>query len=46
MKRQLGAALLLAGTAIGSGMISLPMVLAKFGITPTIIIDFLRNENT
>jgi tyrosine-specific transport protein len=28
----IGAASLLAGTAIGSGMISLPMVLAKFGI--------------
>lgn len=32
MKKQFGAAFLLAGTAIGSGMISLPMVLAKFGI--------------
>lgn len=29
---KLAAAFLLAGTAIGSGMISLPMVLAKFGI--------------
>lgn len=34
-KRQFGAAFLLAGTAIGSGMISLPMVLAKFGISGT-----------
>lgn len=31
----MGAALLLAGTAIGSGMISLPMVLARFGIIGT-----------
>ena len=31
----IGAASLLAGTAIGSGMISLPMVLAKFGIIGT-----------
>lgn len=38
MKRQVGASLLLAGTAIGSGMISLPMVLAKFGITSTCMI--------
>lgn len=38
MKNLLGAAFLLAGTAIGSGMISLPMVLAKFGIINTIII--------
>lgn len=36
-KRQFGAAFLLAGTAIGSGMISLPMVLAKFGIFGTFI---------
>ncbi len=35
MKKQFGAAFLLAGTAIGSGMISLPMVLAKFGIINT-----------
>lgn len=38
MKKQIGAAFLLAGTAIGSGMISLPMVLAKFGIVNTFII--------
>lgn len=31
----MGAAFLLAGTAIGSGMISLPMVLAQFGLTGT-----------
>ena len=40
-KKQLGAAFLLAGTAIGSGMISLPMVLAKFGITSTVVIMFV-----
>ena len=34
----LGAVFLLAGTAIGSGMISLPMVLAKFGIFNTFLI--------
>ena len=33
-----GAASLLAGTAIGSGMISLPMVLAKLGIVGTFVI--------
>ncbi|MDR0552489.1 MAG: hypothetical protein LBG13_00120 [Holosporales bacterium] len=32
MKKQLMAVSLLAGTAIGSGMISLPIVLANFGI--------------
>lgn len=37
-KKQWAAALLLAGTAIGSGMISLPMVLAKFGIIKSGII--------
>lgn len=42
MKKRFEAAFLLAGTAIGSGMISLPMVLAKFGIINTcaIIIFF------
>ena len=38
MKRQFGAAFLLAGTAIGSGMISLPIVLAKFGIFNTCVL--------
>lgn len=38
MKKQWAAALLLAGTAIGSGMISLPMVLAKFGIAKSCMI--------
>ena len=32
MKKQLGAIALLAGTAIGSGMLSLPLVLARYGI--------------
>lgn len=32
MKKQFGAICLLAGTAIGSGMLSLPIVLAKCGI--------------
>lgn len=38
MKKQFEAAFLLAGTAIGSGMISLPIVLAKFGILGSILI--------
>lgn len=37
IKTRLGPSLLLAGTAIGSGMLSLPIVLAKFGITYSII---------
>lgn len=37
LKTRLGPTLLLAGTAIGSGMLSLPIVLAKFGITYSII---------
>jgi tyrosine-specific transport protein len=40
MKKQLGASFLLAGTAIGSGMLSLPMVLAKFGIFNSVMIMF------
>ncbi|MBQ2176994.1 MAG: amino acid permease, partial [Alphaproteobacteria bacterium] len=32
MKKQLSAISLLAGTAIGSGMLSLPLVLAKYGL--------------
>ena len=40
MKKQLGASFLLAGTAIGSGMLSLPMVLAKFGIFNSVLIMF------
>ena len=32
MKKQLGAVALLAGTAIGSGMLSLPLVLARYGV--------------
>lgn len=35
MKKQASAAFLLAGTAIGSGMLSLPIVLAKFGLWAT-----------
>ena len=38
MNKTLEAALLFAGTAIGSGMISLPIVLAKFGIFGSILI--------
>ena len=32
MKKQLNAIFLLAGTAIGSGMLSLPIVLACYGL--------------
>lgn len=38
MQKQLGAIFLLAGTAIGSGILSLPIVLAKFGIINTCLI--------
>ena len=38
MKKQLAAICLLAGTAIGSGMIYLPIVLAKCGITASCIL--------
>lgn len=33
MHKKWGAVLLVAGTCIGSGMIALPMVLAKLGIS-------------
>jgi tyrosine-specific transport protein len=36
MQKQLGAIMLIAGTAIGSGMIALPMVLSKLGLFPSI----------
>jgi tyrosine-specific transport protein len=36
MHKQMGSILLVAGTCIGSGMIALPMVLAKIGIIPSI----------
>lgn len=38
MYKQIGAILLVAGTCIGSGMIALPMVLAKLGIIPSILL--------
>lgn len=38
MQKTTGAALLVAGTCIGSGMIALPMVLAKLGIIPSVIL--------
>ena len=37
MKKQTGATLLVAGTCIGSGMISLPMVLSQIGLIPSIL---------
>ena len=38
MEKQIGAILLIAGTCIGSGTIALPMVLAKLGIIPSILL--------
>lgn len=36
--KQMGAIALVAGTCIGSGMIALPLVLAKFGMVPSIVL--------
>ncbi|MFV9936287.1 MAG: aromatic amino acid transport family protein [Rickettsia endosymbiont of Haemaphysalis japonica] len=41
MQKLIGAILLIAGTCIGHGMIALPMVLAKLGIIPSIILMFI-----
>lgn len=38
MNKKNGAILLVAGTCIGSGMIALPMVLAKLGLIPSILL--------
>lgn len=38
MKRNWGAIMLVAGTCIGSGMIALPMVLAKLGLVLSIVL--------
>lgn len=38
MKKQTGSIMLVAGTCIGSGMIALPMTLAKIGIIPSILL--------
>lgn len=38
MYKQIGAILLVAGTCIGSGMIALPLVLAKIGIIPSLLL--------
>lgn len=38
MHRQIGAILLIAGTCIGSGMIALPMVLAKLALIPSLLL--------
>lgn len=37
MNKTCGAALLVAGTCIGSGIIALPMVLAKIGVIPSVL---------
>ncbi len=41
MNKQTGAIMLVAGTCIGSGMIALPMTLAKIGIIPSILLMLL-----
>lgn len=41
MNRVTGATLLIAGTAIGAGMIALPMVVSKVGLLPGIILFVL-----
>ncbi|AFC69891.1 amino acid permease [Rickettsia amblyommatis] len=42
MQKLIGSILLISGTCIGSGMIALPMVLAKLGIIiPSIILMFI-----
>lgn len=41
MHKKIGAVLLVAGTCIGSGMIALPMVLAKLGLIPSILLMLL-----
>lgn len=41
MHKKVGAILLVAGTCIGSGMIALPMVLAKLGLIPSIFLMLL-----
>ncbi|MDP3532050.1 MAG: aromatic amino acid transport family protein [Alphaproteobacteria bacterium] len=38
MQRQLGSIFIVAGTAIGAGMLALPLVLANFGIIYTILL--------
>lgn len=38
MHKKFGAVLLVAGTCIGSGMIALPMVMAKIGIIPSVLL--------
>ena len=38
MRKQISSALLIAGTCIGGGTIALPMVLAKIGIIPSLLI--------
>ncbi|ABE05011.1 Amino acid permeases [Rickettsia bellii RML369-C] len=41
MEKLIGSILLIVGTCIGSGMIALPMVLAKIGLIPSIILMFI-----
>jgi tyrosine-specific transport protein len=38
MYKKIGAVFLVAGTCIGSGMIALPMVLAKLGLAPSMLL--------
>lgn len=41
MQRQIGSIFIVAGTAIGAGMLALPLVLGKFGLPLTILIMFV-----
>lgn len=41
MKKTIGAALLVSGTCIGSGMMALPLVLGKIGVIPSVILMLL-----
>lgn len=38
MQKQIGATLLIAGTCIGGGMIALPMILARIGLIPSLLL--------
>ncbi|MDP1723172.1 MAG: aromatic amino acid transport family protein [Alphaproteobacteria bacterium] len=40
MQRQIGSIFIVAGTAIGAGMLALPLVLGQFGLPLTILIMF------
>ena len=41
MQKLIGSILLISGTCIGSGMIALPMVLAKLGIVYNLVYNII-----